>query len=905
LSLKLNRLKLILALDRDKAMNLDGLRSLLERQAVRLHQESIVQRFFGNFKYKGKSIFPDDRVKALNGRPLGMFFYNLRAVFLGCGLIFLIILELWTLMTSGEMIRPAVAILAVAWLVDVILTLYFHRSFIKDVGQWLQQENTNELPPLFNRYFVLDSIIVLVLLLSGKIWTMGYDAFAFLLFANIVVYTAYFPTVKSLRLITLVFLIFAVVFLFIFVAQVSAMERKPFQVLLFAAPLLGMVFVIVVSVLVISQLRAREHEITISRLGLLGTYGDKLSPPESVATPPVCKVDVAINAEEYRQQLSSVLEAICTLGEPFWYRSACLWFVENHQDRGELLLPAAWYEFPEAEEHLQGINATTGLLRTEKLILMHSVKCVEGKWRASTDDFRYDLDAPAAFIPLFRNNARVGVLALYGQENGSPLQRQDEAFLTSLGSIISNALEQWESLYQTQPQAQMDELFKCEKLQQVFESTVVIMREYLGAAGCMVIFRPDPDKNEMRIEAKIGMSDSIYNTNTYEVGKGLTGKSAETGQAIRIDDVPTHRNYFDRALLNGLEKAHRQEHGQPIKSWMAIPIGTKRNYGVIKVINRRVRSAWFSKQDELLGLSLALRLQVIIEKFLFIEKMKKAVDEAKANSTKAQRQSEQRQEDLMVTMHQLQGPLASMLGSISYLKSKVLRRDVLRLLPWSVAKTVEEQLPNLEDFVSDSIALSYGTFTTFGLELGRKASFGVHSINAPEELKKLALRLKKTNARPDLTFSFYAEPGFPILRMDKKVFTSVLYSLIHNAMKYADKHSQVSLICAKDRITKEPVLKVNSVGEPILSSERDTIFEKFGRGHVVSKTGRLHSGVGLGLWVAKKLMKTIDGDLTVELPPGNPRLSVFVVHIPKTNEEKKVGPPTADGSTEGDELMVS
>jgi K+-sensing histidine kinase KdpD len=342
-------------------------------------------------------------------------------------------------------------------------------------------------------------------------------------------------------------------------------------------------------------------------------------------------------------------------------------------------------------------------------------------------------------------------------------------------------------------------------------------------------------------------------------------------------------------MLDGLEKAHTEAGGQPITSWMAIPIGTTKNYGVIKVINRKLRSTWFSKEDEILGLSLALRLHVIIEKFLFIEKMKSAMEEAKTKSEealsekkKAEEAASQRQEDLMVTMHQMQGPLSSMLGSISYLKTRLLAKDVLRLLPRGVQNDVEEELTNLEDFVNDSIALSYGTFTTFAMEAGRQTSFVVHKISAPEELKKLARRLQKTNFRQDLEFRFFAERDFPILQMDKNVFTSVLYSLIHNAMKYADKHSEVSLICATER--GEHVLKVKSVGEPIHSNEREAIFDKFGRGRVVSSTGRYHSGVGLGLWVARQLMRTIGGDLTVELPPNNPRLSIFIVHIPKTDE---------------------
>jgi K+-sensing histidine kinase KdpD len=114
--------------------------------------------------------------------------------------------------------------------------------------------------------------------------------------------------------------------------------------------------------------------------------------------------------------------------------------------------------------------------------------------------------------------------------------------------------------------------------------------------------------------------------------------------------------------------------------------------------------------------------------------------------------------------------------------------------------------------------------------------------------------------------------------MDKDLFTSVIYSLIHNAMKYSDEFSQVSLMCKL--IEGRPVLEVSSKGEPILRGESDEIFDKFTRGRVVEHTGRHHRGVGLGLWVARKLMLEAGGNLKVILPYGHPRLSIFVVHLP-------------------------
>jgi K+-sensing histidine kinase KdpD len=139
-----------------------------------------------------------------------------------------------------------------------------------------------------------------------------------------------------------------------------------------------------------------------------------------------------------------------------------------------------------------------------------------------------------------------------------------------------------------------------------------------------------------------------------------------------------------------------------------------------------------------------------------------------------------------------------------------------------------------------------------------------------------------------LQFEFSADPKFPLLRVDRNVFTSVFYSLIHNAMKYADPHSYVKLEASFERGSGRPALKVKSYGEPISPDERDMIFTKYRRGKVIEQTGRHHSGVGLGLWVAKELLAAVGGEISVELSPSDPRLSVFVVYLPSAVESVAV-----------------
>jgi signal transduction histidine kinase len=847
----------------------------IRREAARLYNESVIHRLFGEIRIRGTNPF-DDRVASLLYSPLGMFFYNQRAIFLGAGLLFLGILSIAaaTLASNALYVWQTLIFLLAAWVITTTFTLLLHKSFQLKLNKWLANPTTSELPPMFDRYFFFDFLLVLVIIVTGKIFDLHLEGFAFLLFANTLVWTAYIGGGRRSNRLVVGSLSFVVVgsFFLLFGTSVQIGSLDWFHLTLYVGPLIGTAFVTVFCVLMISRLRSIEHQTTQGHLGLLGTYEDQLSVPSTnQVTGEAGPTREEYSEQQYHRLVSVMLNDLCSLGPPFWYYRACLFFIEEHHDRKTLFLPGPRVRF-EGDDYLEGIEPQDmGFIDCQDLIIYHPSKYTSRDCLRILPSFRPTLTAPAAFIPLRQEGKRIGVLALYGQEGGIHMQRPEEAFLRSLGSIISNTMQQWAGRYRTFPQSEMDDLFRYQTLEEVFPRAAEILKQYLIARGCMVIFRRNPQSEVMEIVAKDGFSDVIFR-NKYLAGRGQTGRCAEEGVPIRTDDVTKHRAEFDEEYLSRLAEAH----GSPIVSWMAIPIGPRgRNYGVIKVVNSEFRCNWFTTYDESLGKDLALRLQVIIERFLQIKETEEASADAKKHAEKAeqkQREAEdaarQRQEDLMTITHQLQGPLIPVIGTLS------------NLITAHVPLVFKTKLEHAQALVEDAFTLSYGTFTTFALEADQKPAFGKDSVNAKEELERLCERLKKTNARQDLTFRFEQVTGFPTLEIDRNILTCVLYSLIHNAMKYAEPHSDVNLECGFEYPGKIPVLKLKSYGEPIHPSEKDMIFKKFQRGRAVAR-GRHHTGVGLGLWVARELMRYIGGNLTVELSFNHPRLSVFIVELPK------------------------
>jgi Signal transduction histidine kinase len=232
----------------------------------------------------------------------------------------------------------------------------------------------------------------------------------------------------------------------------------------------------------------------------------------------------------------------------------------------------------------------------------------------------------------------------------------------------------------------------------------------------------------------------------------------------------------------------------------------------------------------------------------------------------------QRESDLMIFTHQLLGPLSAIIGQVSGMQQN------------NLPSRVESSLNDIHEMVEDAITLCYGTCVSLAHSSGRPTAFGLDTIDVPTELRKLSKRMQRINQRADLRFDYHEHEYFPPLQMDRNVFISVIYSIVHNALKYSDPGSTVIMEGKFNAGANEALLRVKSQGEPITSDEREVIFEKFRRGVVVERTGRHHGGVGLGLWVARELMRAVGGDLTVELSSIEPRLSVFVLHFPITKD---------------------
>lgn len=238
---------------------------------------------------------------------------------------------------------------------------------------------------------------------------------------------------------------------------------------------------------------------------------------------------------------------------------------------------------------------------------------------------------------------------------------------------------------------------------------------------------------------------------------------------------------------------------------------------------------------------------------------------------RAEDAARRRQQDMLTMTHQLHAPLASLTFALSVAAERA-TIDAARPL-----------IRHAQALAEDMLTLGYGFATAVAAEDGRNAILQPVAINAEVEARRLALRLQETNARQDLTLRFSSSPDFPELLFDRQVFNSIIFALVHNAMKYSDRDSSVLLDFSLSEPDAMPTLRITSIGEPIGTDEREVIFSRFGRGRQV-RQGRSYVGAGLGLWVARELMRQGGGDVTLDLDPNDPRRVTFVVHFGRSGQ---------------------
>jgi PAS domain S-box-containing protein len=119
------------------------------------------------------------------------------------------------------------------------------------------------------------------------------------------------------------------------------------------------------------------------------------------------------------------------------------------------------------------------------------------------------------------------------------------------------------------------------------------------------------------------------------------------------------------------------------------------------------------------------------------------------------------------------------------------------------------------------------------------------------------------------------------IKTDSLIVKEVVTNLVSNAIKYTPEGGMVSLLIKPRK--KDIMVEVSDTGWGIPKQAHDKVFSKFFRGANIIKIET--SGTGLGLYLVKGLLETLDGKIWFKSDEG--KGTTFIFTLPRTVRSKK------------------
>jgi two-component system sensor histidine kinase KdpD len=246
-----------------------------------------------------------------------------------------------------------------------------------------------------------------------------------------------------------------------------------------------------------------------------------------------------------------------------------------------------------------------------------------------------------------------------------------------------------------------------------------------------------------------------------------------------------------------------------------------------------------------------------------IQRLYEELQEAfeRASRAEALRQSERLKSALLdAVTHDLRTPLTSIKASITTLLDET--RGRLDGEP-SVALDTESKIEMMEVINEESDRLN--RFIAGLIELARIEAGELHlrrRWGAVEEIIAAALDRAKPFTR-EHEIELKLEMDLPVVRVDDRAVSEVVYTLVDNAAKYSP--GGTSIRVSARRCGEMIMMSIEDEGEGIPVELRERVFDKFFRATRDGDISRHQpSGTGMGLAIAKGIIDAHEGKIWIE-----------------------------------------
>lgn len=318
---------------------------------------------------------------------------------------------------------------------------------------------------------------------------------------------------------------------------------------------------------------------------------------------------------------------------------------------------------------------------------------------------------------------------------------------------------------------------------------------------------------------------------------------------------------------------------EKLEASLAIPLLLKERLVGLFLLQSKKSGDMFTNEDIKILETIAAQAAIAVENARLYEEMRdfsKTLQKEVDRQTKSLREANIRLEQLdkaksefiSLASHQLRTPLSIIKGYVSM------------MMEGDWGKVNPEQEKQLEKiYLSNErlIKLVEDLLTVSRIESGR-LEFDLKWLDLGDLAESVVKEFSQLADKKELYLK-YLKPKKPLskVKADSLKIRQVVQNLIDNAINYTKKGGITVRIKEKKG---KLVFSVQDTGIGVSEEEKVTLFERFSRGKEVGKMNT--EGVGLGLYLAAKLINAHKGKIWVE-SEGKNKGSAFYFELPARN----------------------
>ena len=368
------------------------------------------------------------------------------------------------------------------------------------------------------------------------------------------------------------------------------------------------------------------------------------------------------------------------------------------------------------------------------------------------------------------------------------------------------------------------------------------------------------------------MADQLDEVSTFPAGKTLTAYVIKSEKSLLADSE----------IMDDLEKTGKIESfGSDSKIWLGVPLIIKGKVtGAIVVQSYENENAYDERDKNILEF-ISHQISIIIERKKSEETIKFALEKAT--------ESDKLKSAFLSTMsHELRTPLNAVIG-FSEIIDKGTHIDEILDYVETIGKSGSHLLALVEDIFDISLIES-------GEVKIQKEDVNLYSFmnNIQKLIMNEQIKINKQNI--DIQLRLIEGDCDIVVYTDNRKLTQIFLNLLKNALKFT-LEGFIKYGYTKEKENDKPILKffVKDTGIGVSKEKQELIFDIFRQGD--DSHTRKYEGVGIGLYVAKRLTEFLGGKIWLESDEG--KGSEFYFTIPytenivkekdkKSNERKKV-----------------